>query len=181
MWRGSAETMLSCIRGIVMTPDIRQIRERDIESFREAVDIVARERRYLYFTEAPPLPMLAELVRTNVTRGSPHLVLVDGDAVVGWCNIFPAGRPVQSHVGLVAMGLRPDWRDKGWGTKLMRQSLAAADAYGFTRIELTVYAQNPRAQALYRKLGFVQEGVKRRSVIIDDVVHDEIMMARLKE
>ncbi len=164
-----------------MTTKIRQIREEDIESFREAVDVVARERRYLYLTEAPPIEQLAAMVRANIARGSPHLVLVDGDLVVGWCNIFPVGRPVQAHVGFVAMGLRPEWRDKGLGTNLMQQALAASDAYGFTRIELTVYADNARARALYRKLGFVEEGVKRQSVIIDGVAFDEIIMARVGE
>lgn len=164
-----------------MTPTIRQIREEDIASFREAVDIVARERRYLYLTEAPPLEVLADLVRTNIARGSQHLVLVDGAQVAGWCNIFPPGRAVQAHVGAVAMGLRPKWRNQGWGTKLMQHALTAADAYGFERVELTAYADNPRAHAIYKKLGFVQEGLKRRSVRIEGRYFDEIMMARLRE
>jgi RimJ/RimL family protein N-acetyltransferase len=163
-----------------MTTQIRQIREEDIESFRETVDIVARERQYLYMTEAPSLEDVQALVRMNIQRGSPHLVLVDGERVVGWCNIFPLGRAVQSHVGGAAMGLRPDWRDKGWGAKLMQQSLTAADTFGFTRVELSVYSSNPRAAALYRKLGFVEEGIKRRSVCIDGIYFDEILMAHIK-
>ena len=164
-----------------MPTEIRQIREEDIETFREAVDVVARERKYLYLTQAPPLAEMRTFVRANMQRESPHLVLVDDGTVAGWCNIFPPGRAVQSHVGCVAMGLRPGWRDRGGGTKLMRQSLAAADAFGFTRVELSVYSGNPRAAVLYRKLGFVEEGIKRRSVIIDGTAFDEILMARLTD
>jgi GNAT superfamily N-acetyltransferase len=162
-----------------MATEIRQIREEDIASFRDVVDVVARERKYLYLTEAPSLEDVQALVRTNIQRCSPHLVLVDGTIVADWCNIFPLGRAVQSHVGGVAMGLLPAWRDRGWGTKLMQQSLTAAHAFGFTRVELSVYTGNPRAAALYRKHGFVEEGVKRRSVCIDGTYFDEIMMARL--
>ena len=161
-----------------MLPDIRQIREDDIASFREAVDIVARERRYLYLTEAPALDAVRAFVTGNIAKGTPHLVLVEGRRVVGWCTITGQARPVQAHLGSVAMGLVPGWRDRGWGTKLMQQALAAGDAFGFERVELTVFTSNPRAQALYRKLGFVEEGVKRRSVRIDAVYLDEIMMAR---
>jgi RimJ/RimL family protein N-acetyltransferase len=78
------------------------------------------------------------------------------------------------------MGLRPEWRDRRWGTRLMRGALDAGDRFGFTRIELTVYSNNPRAAALYRKLGFAEEGVKQMSVRIGDTYFDEILMARLR-
>lgn len=162
-----------------MSPNIRQICEEDIESFRSAVDVVARERLYLHLTEAPPLDDLRAMVRGVLSKGTPLLVLLDGNDVVGWCNIFSLSRAVQAHVGVVAMGLKPDWRDQGWGTRLMQMALAEADAFGFTRIELSVYASNPRAAALYRKLGFVEEGLKRQSVRIGETWFDEIMMARL--
>ena len=115
-----------------------------------------------------------------LAKGTPLLVLLDGEDVVGWCNIFSLPRVVQAHVGVVAMGLKPEWRNQGWGTRLMHTALADADAFGFTRIELSVYASNPRAAALYRKLGFTEEGIKRQSVRIGETWFDEIMMARLK-
>lgn len=63
----------------------------------------------------------------------------------------------------------------------MRNALAAADHYSIAGIELTVYASNPRAHSLYRKFGFIEEGIKRRSVRIDGAYLDEIMMARLRD
>ena len=85
-----------------------------------------------------------------------------------------------AHVGVLGISLHPGWRGHGLGERLMRETLDAADTFGFTRIELGVYATNPRAHALYRKLGFVEEGVRLRRILIDGVFHDEIMMARLK-
>jgi RimJ/RimL family protein N-acetyltransferase len=43
-----------------------------------------------------------------------------------------------------------------------------------------VFANNTAAAALYRKVGFVEEGTKRKAILIDGTYHDEIIMARLK-
>ena len=47
------------------------------------------------------------------------------------------------------------------------------------RLELTVVADNQRALALYRKMGFEQEGVKRHSLQINGKYVDEYYMAKL--
>jgi RimJ/RimL family protein N-acetyltransferase len=86
-----------------------------------------------------------------------------------------------AHVGDLFMGLLPRWRGQGLGGRLLRESLVAADAFGYLRIELGVFAGNPRAAALYRKAGFVEEGIKRRAILIDGVFHDEVIMARLRD
>ena len=63
---------------------IAPIEERYIESYRAAVDSVARERVYLAFLEAPPLESTVEFVRENIRGGRPQFVaLIDG-GVVGW-------------------------------------------------------------------------------------------------
>lgn len=164
--------------------EIRQIRATDIESFYETFSIVVRERKFLAFIEPPPIEMTRTFVMRNIEQGYPQLVVVDPDAsttrIAGWCDITPPGREVVAHVGVLGIALHPDWRGKGLGERLMQEALAAADAFGLLRVELGVLAHNGRAQALYRKLGFVVEGVKRRRIRIGDIFHDEIMMARLK-
>ncbi len=57
--------------------------------------------------------------------------------------------------------------------------------YGFDvlhlhRIELEVFAFNPRAIHLYEKLGFVREGIKRDSLFWDGEYQDAICMAMLE-
>ena len=59
----------------------------------------------------------------------------------------------------------------------MDQTLKQAFATGFVRVELTVRADNLRAQRLYEKLGFVREGVLRDAVFVDGKFHDAIGMA----
>jgi RimJ/RimL family protein N-acetyltransferase len=161
-----------------MTVEFRQIQLADTDAFRAAVDIVARERKYIALVEAPPIEQVRAFVARNVEHGYPQIV-VDG-AVVGWCNVPPASRAVSAHVGDLFMGLLPDFRGKGFGERLLRQAVQDADVFGFRRIELGVFATNTAAAALYRKVGFVEEGIKRMAILVDGTYHDEIIMARLK-
>ena len=162
-----------------MTIDIRQIRAEDIEGFYAALGVVIGEREYLAFDEPPPIAATRAFVMSNVARGNPQLVAVEAGRIIGWCDIVPMERPTMAHVGVLGIALLPEARGKGLGERLMRATLAAGRAFGLTRVELGVRVTNERAAALYRKLGFVEEGVSRRRVVIDGVPHDEIAMALL--
>lgn len=163
-----------------MQTEVRPIRSDDIASFYDLLSIVIAERRYLAFVEPPPFEGTLAFCRRNIEKGYPQRVALDGKTVIGWCDITPAGRDSSKHVGVLGMGLAPHWRGRGLGERLMRETLADGWAFGFTRIELGVYAHNARARALYCKVGFVEEGVRRGRVILDTEPIDEIMMAIFK-
>lgn len=161
--------------------EIVPVAEEHIRGYHEAVDRVARERRYLAFLEALPIEKSAEFVRENIANGHPHVVaLIDG-AVVGWCDICPIGRPVYRHGGVLGMGIVEEHRGKRIGEALMRAAIAQARKAGMSRIELTVRADNARAIALYRRIGFVDEGVKRKAIFVDGRYLDVVCMALLFE
>jgi RimJ/RimL family protein N-acetyltransferase len=55
--------------------------------------------------------------------------------------------------------------DRGLGTEATRLVLAHAfDTAGLHRVELEVYAFNPRARHVYEKVGFVHEGTRRHAL-----------------
>jgi RimJ/RimL family protein N-acetyltransferase len=152
-----------------------------IEDFHRAVDVVARERRYIAFLEAPPLSQSREFVLGMIAKGNPMFAAVADDKVVGWCDVARVERPVYAHVGILGMGLLPEYRGKGHGTKLITAALADAHRVGISRVELAVHADNARAIALYERVGFVREGVKRDAVCVDGRFMDSILMARLEK
>ncbi|WP_370868953.1 GNAT family N-acetyltransferase [Ectorhizobium quercum] len=158
---------------------IEAIREDHVEGFRKALDVVARERRYLIFLEAPPLKAMRAFVQDMMAKGNPHFVALAGGEVVGWCDIRRHEREAVSHRGALGMGIVPGFRDKGLGTRLIATTLDAARKAGLHRVELDVYADNPRAIALYEKAGFVREGVARDAVRIDGVYRDSIWMSTI--
>jgi RimJ/RimL family protein N-acetyltransferase len=48
------------------------------------------------------------------------------------------------------------------------------------RIELDVYSFNPRAEAVYQKVGFVLEGIKRKNFIYNGELFDTKLYAMLQ-
>lgn len=78
------------------------------------------------------------------------------------------------------MGVRDDWQGRGVGTRLMETLIDLADQWlGALRLELTVYCENERAIALYRKFGFDIEGRYRAYALREGRLTDSYAMARL--
>ncbi len=162
-----------------MTVEIVPIERCHIAAFREVLDGVAREGRYLAFLEAPPLPRVRRFVLDRQRRGAAHLVALDADQLVGWCDVTPKEHRPLRHSGVLGMGVAASHRARGIGSRLLTATLAAAAAAGLTRIELMVRADNRRAIALYERFGFVTEGLCRRYLCIDGESFDARLMARL--
>ncbi|WP_336511062.1 GNAT family N-acetyltransferase [Bhargavaea massiliensis] len=85
------------------------------------------------------------------------------------------------HRAYVVIGVHQRARGKGTGTVLLRQLDGWARERGLRRLELTVMTENEAAVALYRKMGFQVEGVKRDSLVIDGRYVDEYYMAKILE
>ena len=154
------------------------IAEEHIDRFWSLVDGVARERRFLAAVEAFPLEVTRHFVRGNLARRHPQWVAVDGEEVVGWCDIVPANPfPGFGHSGRLGMGVRASHRGRGIGRQLLASGLASVSAAGFRRVELEVFSSNSAAVSLYRKAGFVTEGIKRSARDLDGRVEDLIQMA----
>jgi RimJ/RimL family protein N-acetyltransferase len=80
---------------------------------------------------------------------------------------------------LLGTGLLPQFRGAGLGRRLILRRLDAARALGLTRVELSVRADNANAIALHRKIGFVEEGLRRNAVRLDGTYENIVGMAIL--
>jgi len=168
-------------RWVRVIDQIVPIAEEHIPGFRAAVDVVARETKYLAFLEAPPLEDVTRFVRDNMERGYPQFVVLSAGTVVGWCDVIPnRTRVIYSHCGSLGIGLLPEFRGKGIGRQLMQRAIEAAFAFGLTRIELTVRERNANAIALYNSLGFEVEGLHRNAVCIGGQYENLYSMALLR-
>lgn len=75
----------------------------------------------------------------------------------------------------------PHGRDRGLGTEAMR--LMVDHAFSTTklyRMELGVFAFNPRAIRVYEKVGFVVEGTRRAAFRFDDQRIDDVVMSIIR-
>src|SRR5882762_10285370 len=153
-------------------------REEYAESFNATVDYVARERRYIGFIEGPSLESTREFVRGILAGAGIQLLAVTPDStVVGWCDVLRNPHEGFRHVGRLGMGLLPEYRRQGLGRQLVTKAVQAAREAGIERIELEVFASNEAAIGLYRALGFVTEGIKRRARKLDGTYEDNVLMA----
>ena len=76
----------------------------------------------------------------------------------------------------------PEYFGRGLGTEATRLILAHAfEKVGLHRIELTVFAFNPRARRVYDKVGFVLEGTRRKALRWDGEWVDAQIMGILAD
>jgi ribosomal protein S18 acetylase RimI-like enzyme len=152
-----------------------------VPSFRTCLDSVARERSGLAITEAFPLEQTRAFVARHIEEGLPAFFALDGDRVVGWADIHREERPAHRHRGVLGMGVHRDYRGRGLGRRLLDAALAKAKQIGLIRVDLTVYAGNKAAIALYRKCGFVEEGRIVKGRYLDGQFDDVIQMGLIFE
>ncbi|MEK6746653.1 MAG: GNAT family N-acetyltransferase [Pseudomonadota bacterium] len=164
-----------------MNYEIVSITEKHIDGFWRAVDSVAKEELYIAFLEAPPIEKTQSYIFEQLQNNMPHYIaLVNGD-VVGWCDISSKHRPVFVHSGILGMGLISQYRGKGIGRAMMQVTLSKAKEIGLTRVELEVREKNARAIELYKKFGFIVEGIKRNSTKVNGVYENDLVMGLLLE
>lgn len=128
-----------------------------------------------------------ELWRTRLTgstaAGSADVLLVaeaEGE-VVGSCGMHPTSQSQRRrHAMMIGISVAGAWQGRGVGSVLMAAMCDYADHWlALLRLELTVFADNAGAIALYRKFGFVVEGTHRGYALRHGRYEDVLAMARL--
>jgi ribosomal protein S18 acetylase RimI-like enzyme len=160
--------------------EIVPIGRAHLAGFHAALDSVAKERRYLAMLEAPSFVRTRRFVLDSLKAGAVHVVAVADGTVVGWCDLRPKTASALQHSAVLGMGIVAACRGQGIGTRLLAATLERAQARGLRRAELIVRADNAAAIRLYRRFGFLDEGVLRQYMRVDGVDHDALLMARLE-
>ncbi len=162
-----------------MTIEVRAIREEDIVGFRDALDSVAKERRFLARFSAPPLERTIEFVTAGIATNVSQFVALDGSKIVGWADIFPDKSAAMTHSGSLGIGVVSEYRGRGIGKLLLVACIKQAQDNGISRIVLHVRADNEKAIGLYTSVGFQTEGVMKNYMLIDGTFYDGLIMSLL--
>ncbi len=85
-------------------------------------------------------------------------------------------RTRRAHICELAIAVKKKFWGIGVGSALMELAINTAREDGARTMELSVYADNVRARALYERFGFVQVGEHKNRLLVNGVYHDEIMM-----
>ncbi|KZV77048.1 acyl-CoA N-acyltransferase [Peniophora sp. CONT] len=88
--------------------------------------------------------------------------------------------PMEYEIGL---NVRKEFWGKGYATEITTWVVQHAFSYmtGVHRIAIGAFSSNPAAIAVYKKVGFVQEGVKRKARFAAGKWDDVIEMAILED
>jgi RimJ/RimL family protein N-acetyltransferase len=157
---------------------------------RDALDCLALRRDVLaegewFITEADELTTTVddEEARIRAAQGAGHLYLVarlERVRVAGLLTVHTGPLRRMAHAGKLEIMVGAPYRGQGIGRALLRAACDWADASEqVEKLGLTVFAGNERAQALYRSLGFAQEGRRIAEYkLADGSYRDDVLMGR---
>jgi len=117
--------------------------------------------------------------RLSTDAASALLVAAAEDHVAGYLIARGDDTERTRHRAYVVIGVHEKFRGRGIGRALFGALDKWAAGRGLRRLELTVIAGNDAGVALYKKMGFDVEGIKRDSLLIDGKYVDEYYMAKL--
>lgn len=96
-----------------------------------------------------------ELVHNRYAK---YVVMEHDGRIIGYCGMWVVID--EAHITNVAV--LPEYRGKKLGEALMRKMMEIAKQLGAVTMTLEVRASNNVAQSLYRKLGFLNGGIRKR-------------------
>jgi ribosomal protein S18 acetylase RimI-like enzyme len=173
-WEVSADTIL--IQGISMKAKIRKAELRDVASIARAEQEIAQEPGFFC---SQPSELSEQNVRNTIKSSNGiYFVAEYNSSIAG--HAFLEILPLQSlkHITQLNIAVHKGFQSCGIGTQLMERIIEwAKESESVEKIELNVRASNAQAIALYKKMGFLEEGCLKRHVKTRNGYIDDILMA----
>jgi putative acetyltransferase len=158
---------------------IRAQEPADIPALSETFD----QPRVIWGTLAEPLVSIDQRQKRfgESAPGVARLVAVIDGKPIGAASLEREARHRRSHAAGLGMAVHDAYAGRGVGTALLAAIVDLADNWwNLRRLELSVYADNARAIALYERFGFEREGLMRAYAWRDGGYVDSLAMARLR-
>ena len=147
-------------------------------------NFVGGETSYLSF-EKDEYPMNVkeqedEIRSLEDKEASIMLLAMDKDEIAGIATIHSSAKVKARHDGELGIVVAKKYQGQGIGTELIRQLIEWAKGNGVTtRISLDTRADNVKAVELYLKFGFVVEGCRKNSTLLDGKYYDLYVMGMM--
>lgn len=162
----------------------RRAQESDAEKIVNFYNFVGGETSYLSF-EKDEYPMNVkeqeeELRSLENKKTSIMLMAMDGEEIAGIATINSSAKIKARHDGELGIVVAKKYQGQGIGTELIRQLIEWAKGNGVTtRISLDTRADNVKAVELYMKFGFIVEGCRKNSTLLDGKYYDLYVMGMM--
>ncbi len=156
-------------------PIVRQGVPSDAGGVIECMQSVMDEEIYL-LGEYYLMTERAERERIN-SRTDLTLVSEARGEIVGVLTLQRGTYKKNRHTGTLGIAVKGGFRGAGLGKKMMQDALEWARNEGLVKINLEVFSSNINAIELYRKLGFEEEGRKKKQFVINGKYVDDVLMS----
>lgn len=105
-----------------------------------------------------------------------YLVLEAEGKIIGYCGLWI----ILDEAHITNIAILSQYRGEKLGEYLLRYAMELAKLYGATKMTLEVRVSNEPAQRLYKKLGFVEGGL-RKQYYTDNLEDAKVMWVVLSE
>lgn len=161
---------------------IRKIQMQDAENYLDMLLNLDKETKYMLFEpdERPTdINITKSIIDRSINGDNLILVATHENSIVGFISVQRGVQIRIRHTAYIVVGIRESFRGKGIGSNLFDKLDSWARDNNIKRLELSVICSNVVAKHLYEKHGFMVEGIKKNSMIIDGKYVDEFCMAKL--
>ena len=163
---------------------IRSAIEADAVKLLELKKAVIRSGSFLLFEEPEFKQTLEELKRfiSERTRSASSLCFLaeTDNEVIGCLDLYASDLMRISHYANLSVMIAESFRGRGVGKALIVTAIDWARHHsGLESLRLRVHGSNTSAIALYRKLGFHEEGREIRGARLRDGHFDDVVMMAL--
>jgi RimJ/RimL family protein N-acetyltransferase len=156
---------------------IRPTLDTDAPELAALIDAIAAEGEFIVAVPGEPdtIEQSARLVSIVLEGGLSLSLEIAGELAGNVMVHRRAGRHL-SHVAEIAIIVSNAHRGEGFGRMLLEMAIAWSRAVGLAKLSLQVFPDNHRAIALYRSIGFTDEGLARGEVRMPSGDRDLLLM-----
>lgn len=124
--------------------------------------------------ESNPFPWTEGNFKDCLDKGYYSLALEDKNKFIGFAIM--AISTDESH--LLNIGINKNERGMGYGEKLLKKMIIAAEVMGSKKIILEVRLSNKTAYQLYKKLGFEEIGIRKKYYRLPEGREDAYVLSK---
>ena len=145
------------------------------------VRLIMAKSEHLH-TQADEFTISLEQQEKRIQRLLDHpdyliIVVKAAGKIVGTLDFMCGNRRKSAHHGSFGMSLHPEFQGLGIGRAMLESLLEWATANPrLEAVRLQVHAKNEKALALYRSVGFQEEGREHDAVKTGDRVYDHVVL-----
>ena len=168
---------------VASKPVIREIKIDDVEGYIELRKELDKQTKFLLMEPGERNVRFSEIKKQIKTllscENQTIFVIEDNSAIVGFLSAIGGRYKRNAKTVFVVIGILEEYSGNGLGTALFERMEDWARSLEVHRLELIVMTHNTRGIALYQKMGFEIEGMRKDCLIVDGKYVHEYVMAKI--